>query len=252
MEQSGKIALVTGASSGIGKHTAMAMLTAGYSVVVTGRRADKLEETIAQSGAPADHALAVPCDVTDPAAVATLFAATEKRFGRLDVVFNNAGNNVPAMPIGDLNVEQWRTVIDVNLTGAFLIARGAFNQMRRQDPQGGRIINNGSISAHVPRPGSAPYTASKHAITGLTRTISLDGRPFNIACGQIDIGNAASDMTARMAAGVPQANGTIAPEPTIDVAHIANAVVHMASLPLDANVQFMTIMATKMPYIGRG
>ncbi len=252
MEQSGKIALVTGASSGIGKHTAMAMLTAGYSVVVTGRRADKLEETIAQSGAPADHALAVPCDVTDPAAVATLFAATEKRFGRLDVVFNNAGNNVPAMPIGDLNVEQWRTVIDVNLTGAFLIARGAFNQMCRQDPQGGRIINNGSISAHVPRPGSAPYTASKHAITGLTRTISLDGRPFNIACGQIDIGNAASDMTARMAAGVHQANGTIAPEPTIDVAHIANAVVHMASLPLDANVQFMTIMATKMPYIGRG
>ncbi len=252
MDQSGKIALVTGASSGIGKHTAMAFLRAGYSVVVTGRRADKLEETIAESEAPADQALPVTCDVTDPAAVATLFAETEKRFGRLDVVFNNAGNNVPAMPIGDLNIEQWRTVIDVNLTGAFLIARGAFNLMRRQEPQGGRIINNGSISAHVPRPGSAPYTASKHAITGLTRTISLDGRPFNIACGQIDIGNAASDMTAKMAAGVPQANGTIAPEPTMDVRHVADAVVQMADLPLESNVQFMTIMATMMPFIGRG
>ncbi len=252
MDQSGKIALVTGASSGIGKHTAIAFLKAGYSVVVTGRRAEKLEETIAESDAPADQALPVSCDVTDPAAVATLFAETEKRFGRLDVVFNNAGNNVPSMPIGDLNVEQWKTVIDVNLTGAFLIARGAFNLMRRQEPQGGRIINNGSISAHVPRPGSAPYTASKHAITGLTRSISLDGRPFNIACGQIDIGNAASDMTAQMASGVPQANGTIAPEPTMDVNHVADAVVHMAGLPLESNVQFLTIMATKMPFIGRG
>ena len=252
MSSTGQIALVTGASSGIGKHTAIAFLKAGYSVVATGRRTDRLEETIAEAEVPAEQALAVGCDVTDPAAIATLFAETERRFGRLDVVFNNAGNNVPGMPIGDLTFEQWKTVIDVNLTGAFLIARGAFNLMRRQEPQGGRIINNGSISAHVPRPGSAPYTASKHAITGLTRTISLDGRPFNIACGQIDIGNAASDMTAQMAAGVPQANGTVAPEPTMDVRHVADAVVHMAGLPLESNVQFMTIMATKMPFIGRG
>ncbi|NNG02860.1 MAG: SDR family oxidoreductase, partial [Inquilinus sp.] len=211
-----------------------------------------LDATIAEAGVPADRALAVPADVTDPDAVDTLFALTEKRFGRLDVVFNNAGTNVPGMPIGDLTVEQWRNVIDVNLNGAFLIARGAFNLMRRQSPQGGRIVNNGSISAHVPRPGSAPYTASKHAITGLTRSISLDGRPFDIACGQIDIGNAASDMTAQMAKGVPQANGTLAPEPTMDVGRVADAVVYMAGLPPDANVQFMTIMATKMPFIGRG
>ncbi len=252
MASTAKIALVTGASSGIGRHTAITFLKAGYPTVVTGRRTDKLEETIAEAGVSADQALAVGCDVTDPASVATLFAETERRFGRLDVVFNNAGNNVPGMPIGDLTYEQWKTVIDVNLTGAFLVARGAFNLMRRQDPQGGRIINNGSISAHVPRPGSAPYTASKHAITGLTRTISLDGRPFNIACGQIDIGNAASDMTAQMAKGVPQANGTVAPEPTMDVQHIATAVVQMADLPLESNVQFMTIMATMMPFIGRG
>ena len=247
-----KIALITGSSSGIGRHTAVALAAAGYSVIVTGRRADKLEETLALCDGSPDRSLAVPSDVTDPESVDRLFAAIQERFGRLDVVFNNAGNNVPGKPVGDLSVEEWRTVIDVNLTGAFLIARGAFNLMRSQDPQGGRIINNGSISAHVPRPGSAPYTSSKHAITGLTRTISLDGRPFNIACGQIDIGNAASDMTSQMAAGVPQANGTVAPEPTMDVRHVAEAVVHMADLPLESNVQFMTIMATMMPFIGRG
>ncbi len=243
---------MTGASSGVGKHTAQAFLRAGYAVIVTGRRAAELDATIAQTGVSADMALAVPCDVSDPDAVDGLFAATEKRFGRLDIIFNNAGTNAPALPFGDLTFEQWKAVIDVNLTGAFLTARGAFNLMRKQDPQGGRIINNGSISAHVPRPGSAPYTASKHGITGLTRTISLDGRPFNIACGQIDIGNAATDMTARMSVGVPQANGTIASEPTMDVDRVAEAVVHMAGLPLDVNIQFMTIMATKMPFIGRG
>ena len=243
---------MTGASSGVGKHTAQAFLRAGYRVIVTGRRAAELDATIADTGVSADMALAVPCDVSDPDAVDGLFAATEKRFGRLDVIFNNAGTNAPALPFGDLTFEQWKAVIDVNLTGAFLTARGAFNQMRKQDPQGGRIINNGSISAHVPRPGSAPYTASKHGITGLTRTISLDGRPYNIACGQIDIGNAATDMTARMSVGVPQANGTIATEPTMDADRVADAVVHMAGLPLDVNIQFMTIMATKMPFIGRG
>ena len=243
---------MTGASSGVGKHTAQAFLRAGYCVIVTGRRAAELDQTIAQTGVSAEMALAVPCDVTDPEAVDRLFAETEKRFGRLDVIFNNAGTNAPALPIGDLTFEQWKSVIDVNLTGAFLTARGAFNLMRKQHPQGGRIINNGSISAHVPRPGSAPYTASKHGISGLTRSISLDGRPFNIACGQIDIGNAATDMTARMSVGVPQANGTIATEPTMDVDRVADAVVHMANLPLNANIQFMTIMATNMPFIGRG
>ncbi len=250
MATDGKIALVTGASSGIGKHTAQAFLRAGYAVIVTGRRAAELDATISEAGA--GKALAVPCDVSDPEAVDGLFAATEKRFGRLDVIFNNAGTGAPALPFGDLTFEQWKSVIDVNLTGVFLTARGAFNLMRKQDPQGGRIINNGSISAYVPRPGSAPYTASKHGITGLTRSISLDGRPFNITCGQIDIGNAETPLTARMSTGVPQANGTIATEPTMDVDHVADAVVHMAGLPLDANVQFMTIMATKMPYIGRG
>ncbi|MDH3195620.1 MAG: SDR family oxidoreductase [Hyphomicrobiales bacterium] len=243
-----KIAMVTGATSGIGRATAQAFLRAGYAVVVAGRREAELHDTIAGD----DRALAVPCDVSDPDAVDGLFAATEKRFGRLDVIFNNAGTGAPAMPIGDLTFEQWKSVVDVNLTGVFLTARGAFNLMRKQDPQGGRIINNGSISAHVPRLGSAPYTASKHGVTGLTRSISLDGRAFNIACGQIDIGNAATPLTERMKTGVAQANGTIAAEPTMDVEHVADAVVHMAGLPLDANVQFMTIMATKMPYIGRG
>ena len=252
MATDGKIALVTGATSGIGRATAQAFLRAGYAVVVTGRRTAELDQTISETGVSADMALAVPCDVSAPDAVDGLFAATEKRFGRLDVIFNNAGSGVPATSIGDLTFEQWKAVIDVNLTGAFLTARGAFNLMRKQHPQGGRIINNGSISAHVPRPGSAPYTASKHGVTGLTRSISLDGRPYNIACGQIDIGNALTDLTARMNVGVPQANGTIATEPTMDVDHVADAVFHMASLPLDANVQFMTIMATKMPFIGRG
>jgi len=252
MASEGKIAMVTGASSGVGRQTALAFLRAGYCVILTGRREGELEKTISQAGVSADRTLAVPCDVTDPDAVDRLFAETEKRFGRLDVIFNNAGTAVPAMPIGDLSLAQWKSVIDVNLTGVFLTARGAFNLMRKQHPQGGRIINNGSISAHVPRPGAASYTAAKHGVTGLTRSISLDGRPFNIACGQIDIGNAATDMTARMVAGVSQANGTIASEPRMDADHVADAVVHMAGLPLDANIQFMTIMATKMPFIGRG
>jgi NAD(P)-dependent dehydrogenase (short-subunit alcohol dehydrogenase family) len=240
MASEGRIALVTGAGSGVGRAAALA-----------GRRRDALEETASLSGAAA-RALAVPTDVTDPASVDALFAATRARFGRLDVLFNNAGGNTPSTDFGDLTFEQWQSVIAVNLTGAFLVARGAYRMMREQSPRGGRIINNGSISAYVPRPGSAPYTASKHAITGLTRTISLDGRKHDIACGQIDIGNAATPMTARMAQGVPQANGTLAPEPTMDVADVGRAVVFMASLPPDSNVQFMTIMATKMPYIGRG
>jgi len=245
------IALVTGAGSGIGRHTALALATAGYQVALCGRRKEALDET--KSLAADTAALAsLPCDVSDADAVEKLFADIDARFGRLDVLFNNAGVNVPMIPFGDLTVAQWKTVIDVNLTGAFLCAHGAFNLMRRQSPQGGRIINNGSISAHVPRPGSAPYTASKHAITGLTRSISLDGRPFDIACGQIDIGNASSDMTAQMSAGVPQPDGSIKPEPTMDVNLVAQAVVDMAKLPLQANIQFMTIMATTMPFIGRG
>lgn len=246
-----KIAIVTGASGGIGRATALAFLQAGYQTILVGRRASELEASAALSGAR-DAAVPFVCDVTDPAAVDALFAETERRFGRLDVIFNNAGVAKPSKVIGDISFEEWREVVGVNLDGLFLTARGAFNLMRRQSPQGGRIINNGSISAHVPRPGSASYTASKHAVTGLTRSISLDGRPFDIACSQIDIGNAASDMTERMATGVPQANGTLAAEPRMDMRHVAEVVLHMASLPLEANVQFMTIMATKMPYIGRG
>ena len=246
-----KIALVTGAGSGIGRQSALALATAGFHVVLTGRRESALNETIELSDA-AGKMTAISSDVTQSESVDALFAAIEKQHGRLDVLFNNAGTNVPAMPIDELSVEQWKQVIDVNLTGAFLCARGAFALMRKQDPQGGRIINNGSISAYVPRPGSVPYTVSKHAITGLTRTLSLDGRAFNIACGQIDIGNTASDMTEQMNAGVPQADGSIKPEPTMDTSHVANAVVNMAELPLNANVQFMTIMATAMPFIGRG
>lgn len=246
-----KIALVTGAGSGIGQQTAGALAAAGYHVVLCGRRESALSETIERYDAQSSMT-AISCDVTDAQSVDALFAKIEAEQGYLDVVFNNAGTNVPAMPIDELSVEQWKTVIDVNLHGAFLIARGAFAQMRKQDPQGGRIINNGSISAYVPRPGSVPYTVSKHAITGLTRTLSLDGRPFNIACGQIDIGNAASAMTEAMGAGVPQADGSIKPEPTMDTAHIADSVVNMAQLPLSANVQFMTIMASAMPFIGRG
>jgi len=245
-----KIALITGGGSGIGRACAQTLGANGYHVVVTGRRQAALDETVALIG---NHtATAIACDITNPEDVDALYARIEADHGRLDVLFNNAGNNVPAAPIGDIPVADFLKVINVNLTGAFIAARGAFNLMRRQTPQGGRIINNGSISAAVPRPGSSPYTASKHAITGLTRTISLDGRPYNIACGQIDIGNAASEMTARMGGGVPQADLSIKPEPVMDVQNVALSVLHMASLPLNANVQFMTVMATAMPFIGRG
>ncbi len=244
-----KTALVTGAGSGIGKATALALAKAGFKVAVCGRREEALKETDSKAGG---GLLVLPCDVTDPEAVEAMFAKIERDLGRLDVIFNNAGTNVPATNFGDLEWSAWKKVIDVNLNGMFLCASGAFRLMQRQKPQGGRIINNGSISAHAPRPGAAPYTSSKHAITGLTRSISLDGREFDIACGQIDIGNAASHMTERMAGGVPQADGSMKPEPTMDVAHVANAVVHMADLPLDANVQFMTVMSTKMPFVGRG
>jgi len=245
------VALITGGGSGIGQATAGTMAAAGYQVVICGRRESALTETIDLYNA-ADVMSAIPCDISDEQSVDALMTQIVEKHGRLDVVFNNAGNNVPPMPIDELTVEQWRHVLDVNLHGAFLVARAAFGQMRKQNPEGGRIINNGSISAHVPRPGSVPYSVTKHAITGLTRTLSLDGRPFNIACGQIDIGNAASAMTAQMGGGVPQADGSIKPEPTMDTIHIADAVVNMANLPLSANVQFMTIMSTNMPFIGRG
>jgi len=246
-----KIALVTGAGSGIGRATTGALANAGFHVVLTGRRESALNETIEQFDG-GDTMSAISCDVSNEASVDNLFAEIEKAHGRIDVVFNNAGSNVPAMPIDELTVDQWKHVIDVNLHGAFLIARAAFGLMRRQSPQGGRIINNGSISADRPRPGSVPYTTSKHAISGLTKTLSLDGRAFDIACGQIDIGNTASAMTDAMTTGVPQADGSIKAEPTMDVQHVADAVVNMASLPLNANVQQITIMATKMPLIGRG
>ena len=252
MSSSGKVAIVTGSGSGIGKAVALAMLKDGYSVALAGRRADALAQTAKDSGAAAERALAVPADVTDPKSVAALFAATKKRFGRLDVLFNNAGQNAPGVPLEELTFEQWKNVVDANLTGAFLCTQEAFRLMKDQSPRGGRIINNGSISAHAPRPNSAPYTASKHGITGLTKSASLDGRKYDIACGQIDIGNALTEMAARMTKGVPQANGTIAVEPVMDVAHVASTVLYMASLPLDANVQFVTVMATKMPFVGRG
>ncbi len=253
MKKQAKIALVTGAGSGIGRQTALAFLARGYCTVLSGRRMQTLQESIAR--APKEHqemALAIACDVADVAAVDELFQRIENDCGRLDVLFNNAGTFTMGAPLGDISPEQWKSVIDINLTGSFLCARAAFNLMRRQTPQGGRIINNGSISAYVPRPGSAPYTASKHAIAGLTKSTALDGRPFNIACGQIDVGNAASDMTARMPEGVLQADGSVAAEPTMDARHVADAVIHMASLPLDANILFMTVMATNMPYVGRG
>ena len=247
-----KVAMVTGAGSGIGRASALALLQAGYHVVLAGRRADALNETAALAGALGANALAVPTDATDPAAVKALFAATHAKFGRLDVLFNNAGTSAPAIPMDELTFEQWKAVVDINLTAVFLCTQQAFKLMKSQQPRGGRIINNGSISAYAPRPFSAPYTATKHAITGLTKATSLDGRAHDIACGQLDIGNAASDMTARMATGVPQANGTMMVEPRMDLKHVADAVVHMASLPLEANIQFMTVMATKMPFVGRG
>ncbi len=245
-----KVAIVTGAGSGIGRTAALALAQAGYAVALAGRRREPLEETAAEMAGAAS--LVVPTDVADPASVAALFDATKQAFGRLDLLFNNAGLTAPPVPLEELSVEKWRHVVDVNLTGVFLCTQAAIRLMKDQTPRGGRIINNGSISADRPRPNSAPYTATKHAITGLTKSTSLDGRAHDIACGQIDIGNAATPMTAEMSEGMPQANGSIAPEPTFDVAEIGRAIVYMASLPLDANVQFMTIMATKMPYIGRG
>lgn len=245
-----KIALITGGGSGIGLACAKTLAQNGYHTILTGRREAALMDACKIIGEQISSAIA--CDVTSAEDVDALYDKIEKDHGRLDVLFNNAGNNVNAAPIGDVPVEDFIKVINVNLIGAFIIARGAFNLMRKQDPQGGRIINNGSISASLPRPGSAPYTSSKHSITGLTRSISLDGRPYNIACGQIDIGNAASDMTAKMSGGVPQADLSIKPEPVMDVQHVADSVLHMSNLPLSANVQFMTVMATTMPFIGRG
>jgi NAD(P)-dependent dehydrogenase (short-subunit alcohol dehydrogenase family) len=251
MADGGKIALVTGAGSGIGRAVALALGRAGYSVVLAGRRADALAATAAEAPV-GSHVLPVPTDVTDPGSVRTLFERTKAAFGRLDVLFNNAGTGAPAVPLEDLTCDQWRKVLDVNLTGPFLCTQEAFKLMKAQAPRGGRIINNGSISATAPRPNSAPYTATKHAITGLTKSTALDGRKYDIACGQIDIGNADTEMTAKMKDGVPQANGTVAAEPTMDVENVARAVVFMASLPLDANVLFMTVMATTMPLVGRG
>jgi NAD(P)-dependent dehydrogenase (short-subunit alcohol dehydrogenase family) len=245
------IALVTGAGTGVGKAAALALFGAGWSVALAGRRREPLEETAREAGA-GDRALVVPTDVADPASVEALFSAVDARFGRLDVLFNNAGMGAPAIPLEDLTVEQWKAVVDVNLTGPFLCTQGAFRLMKRQEPRGGRIINNGSISAYAPRPNSAPYTATKHAISGLTRATALDGRPFDIACGQIDIGNAATEMTQRMTDGVAQADGSVRAEPRMDVRHVGDAVLHMASLPLEANILFMTVMATKMPFVGRG
>ncbi len=251
MSSADKVAIVTGAGTGIGRSAALALAKAGYAVTLAGRRVEPLEETAKLAGVQA-RTLAVPTDVGDPASVKALFAATQEAFGRLDVLFNNAGMGTPAIPMEELTYEQWQAVVDVNLTGAFLCTQEAIRMMKAQDPKGGRIINNGSISAHVPRPFSAPYTATKHAITGLTKSTSLDGRADNIACCQIDVGNAATEMTERMKQGVPQPNGEMMVEPRMDVAHVGDAVAHMASLPLDANIQFMTIMATKMPFIGRG
>jgi len=249
MSAADRVAIITGAGSGIGRASALALAQAGYAVALAGRRADKLEEVAGEAG---EASLAVPTDVTDPESVRQLFAATTKRFGRLDLLFNNAGMGAPAVLLEELTFEQWTAVVNVNLTGVFLCTQEAFKVMKSQDPAGGRIINNGSISAHVPRPNSAPYTATKHAVTGLTRSTSLDGRKYNIACGQIDIGNAATEMTQRMTDGVPQADGSKKVEPRMHVDNVSSAVVYMASLSLEANVQFMTIMATTMPYIARG
>jgi NAD(P)-dependent dehydrogenase (short-subunit alcohol dehydrogenase family) len=249
-KSSGKVALVTGAGTGIGKAVALALLREGYSVALVGRRVEPLNEVAKEAGT--DRALALPTDVSKPESVAAAFAKVKEKFGRLDLLFNNAGVGAPPVNLEDITFEQWTNVVNINLTGSFLCAQAAIRLMKDQLPQGGRIINNGSISAHAPRPNSAPYTSTKHAITGLTKSISLDGRKYNIACGQIDIGNAMTELAARMAKGVPQANGEIAIEPMMDAKEVADAVVHMASLPLSTNVQFMTIMATKMPFVGRG
>jgi len=252
MDTPRKFAIVTGAGTGIGKAVALALLHHGYGVALAGRREEPLRQVVCDAGLSAERALAVPTDVADPESVRALFARVKDAFGRLDLLFNNAGVGAPAIPLEDLTYAQWKNVVDINLTGMFLCTQEAFRLMKSQTPRGGRIINNGSISAHAPRPNSAPYTATKHAVTGLTKAASLDGRKYDIACGQIDIGNAATEMAAKMATGVPQASGGIAIEPLMDVGHVANAIVHMAGLPLDANVQFMTIMATKMPFVGRG
>jgi NAD(P)-dependent dehydrogenase (short-subunit alcohol dehydrogenase family) len=251
MSSSDKVAVITGAGSGIGKQVALALLPEGYSVVLAGRRRENLEATAA--AAPSgSHTLIVPTDVSDPSSVAALFAKTKEAFGRLDLLFNNAGTGGAPKLLEDLTYEQWKAVVDTNLTGVFLCTQEAFRIMKAQQPRGGRIINNGSISAHTPRPNSAPYTSTKHALTGLTKATALDGRKYDIACGQIDIGNAATEMTARMSRGVPQANGSVEVEPTMASENVARAVVYMAGLPLDANVLFMTVMATKMPFVGRG
>jgi NAD(P)-dependent dehydrogenase (short-subunit alcohol dehydrogenase family) len=247
-----KVAVVTGAGSGIGRAVSIALLGEGYAVVLAGRRAERLHETVREAGSDGTRALPVATDVTDPSAVHRLFEMVRETFGRLDVLFNNAGVSSAGIPLEDITFEQWRKVVDVNLTGSFLCTQEAFRLMKAQQPRGGRIINNGSIAAHVPRPNSAPYAATKHAITGLTKATALDGRAFDIACGQIDIGNAATDMARRFAGGVLQANGQIAPEPLLDIDHVVRAVLYMASLPLDANVPFITVMATKMPFMGRG
>ena len=247
-----KIAVVTGAGSGIGRAVAVALAQNGYTVVLAGRHRETLEKTAREAEQANSQTLVAPTDVTDPTSVRELFEKTKEKFGRLDLLFNNAGISGPAVPLEDLTYEEWKSVVDTNLTGAFLCTQEAFKIMKHQNPRGGRIINNGSISAYAPRPNSAPYTATKHAVLGLTKTTSLDGRKYDIACGQIDIGNAATEMAAKMKKGVPQANGTIAVEPTMDPTEVGRAVVYMASLPLDTNVQFMTVMATKMPFIGRG
>ena len=251
MTAPGRVAIVTGAGTGIGKAAALALLSEGYGVALAGRRRELLEKTASESGA-GERALVVPTDVAEPAAVRALFARTKEAFGRLDVLFNNAGMGAPTVPLEDLTYEKWKQVVDVNLTGMFLCTQEAFRIMKSQEPRGGRIINNGSISAHAPRPNSAPYTATKHAVTGLTRSTALDGRKHDIACSQIDVGNARTELAARMAKGVLQADGTVAIEPLMDVEHVGRVVAHLAGLPLDVNVLFMTIMATKMPFVGRG